>query len=86
MAITYAWSILHKVQVILIKCLTLKVLILVLEFHNVTAAIHVHCTVCRARARAIEYACKYGTQKDIQKRKLKESHCNALGKNCTQEL
>ena len=42
MAITYAWSILHKVQIILIKCLTLKVLILVLEFHNVTAAIHVH--------------------------------------------
>ena len=42
LAITYAWSILHKVQVILIKCLTLKVLILVLEFHNVTAAIHVH--------------------------------------------
>ena len=41
LAITYAWSILHKVQVILIKCLTLKVLILVLEFHNVTAAIHV---------------------------------------------
>ena len=41
LAITYAWSILHKVQIILIKCLTLKVLILDLEFHNVTAAIHV---------------------------------------------